>query len=377
MQSRCKKYIQHAVRIIAGCFLICIMKETGVGNGIINERVFAEKGKQEIADGAVRMMLPALVYAAEKDQTDTPSKDLAWAVMRWLWPAGAFMTEQGKEETAGEDSRTYAMILEKQENDENAVDKNGKLITQNPDTEEKETWKTPVVKADISMEKLRDYEYLMSHFYTVDSSTMADEGLINADKLMGKDMKLNPDTKGAKVLIYHTHSQEQFADSVPGDAGTSIVGMGTYLSELLNQKYGISTYHHEGVYDLVNGKLDRSKAYQLAEPDVQKMVTEIDGKPTAQIMFFNGLSRTRANGNISYLSNPYLEDNLAFSLQMEIAAATYYPGFARHIFLRAYRYNMHFKPKTLLIEAGAQTNTVEEMRNAMEILAELLHQVLS
>ena len=36
------------------------------------------------------------------------------------------------------------MILEKQENDENAVDKNGKLITQNPDTEEKETWKTPV-----------------------------------------------------------------------------------------------------------------------------------------------------------------------------------------------------------------------------------------
>ena len=243
MQSRCKKYIQHAVRIIAGCFLICIMKETGVGTGIINGRVFAEKGKQEIADGAVRMMLPALVYAAEKDQTDTPSKDLAWAVMRWLWPAGAFMTEQGKEETSGEDSRTYAMILEKQENDENAVDKNGKLITQNPDTEEKETWKTPVVKADISMEKLRDYEYLMSHFYTVDSSTMADEGLINADKLMGKDMKLNPDTKGAKVLIYHTHSQEQFADSVPGDAGTSIVGMGTYLSELLNQKYGISTYH--------------------------------------------------------------------------------------------------------------------------------------
>ena len=103
------------------------MKETGVGTGIINGRVFAEKGKQEIADGAVRMMLPALVYAAEKDQTDTPSKDLAWAVMRWLWPAGAFMTEQGKEETSGEDSRTYAMILEKQENDENAVDKNGKL----------------------------------------------------------------------------------------------------------------------------------------------------------------------------------------------------------------------------------------------------------
>ena len=33
-------------------------------------------------------------------------------------------------------------------------------------------------------------------------------------------------------------------------------------------------------------------------------------------------------------------------------------------------------PKSLLIEAGAQTNTVEEMRNAMEVLASMLHKVL-
>ena len=74
--------------------------------------------------------------------------------------------------------------------------------------------------------------------------------------------------------MHHTHSQEQFKDSVPGDANTSIVGMGTYLTDLLNQKYGIETYHHTGVYDLVNGKLDRSKAYQLAEPDVQKILKD-------------------------------------------------------------------------------------------------------
>ena len=321
-----------------------------------------------------------------------------------LFPIGTYLSAE-KEDTIAEDSQTYAMILEKQANDENAVDENGKLITQGQSVTQQEMVKIPEAKVDISMDKLRDYEYLMSHFYTVDSSTMADANLINADRLLGKNMKLNSnsneETAGPKVLIYHTHSQEQFKDSVPGDANTSIVGMGTYLTDLLNQKYGIETYHHTGVYDLVNGKLDRSKAYQLAEPDVQKilkdnpsievvidlhrdgvaegthLVTEVDGRQTAQIMFFNGLSRTRANGNISYLPNPYLEDNLAFSLQMEIAAAKYYPGFARHIFLRAYRYNMHFKPKTLLVEAGAQTNTVEEMRNAMELLAELLHQVLS
>ena len=158
--------------------------------------------------------------------------------------------------------------------------------------------------------------------------------------------------------------------------------------------------HHEGVYDLIGGKLDRSKAYQLAEPEIEKilsdnpsievvidlhrdgvaktthLVTEIDGKPVAQIMFFNGLSRTKANGDIAYLANPYIEDNLAFSLQMQLKATEMYPGFTRRIYLKGYRYNMHLKPKTLLIEAGAQTNTVEEMRNAMEYLAKTLDSVL-
>lgn len=106
------------------------------------------------------------------------------------------------------------------------------------------------------------------------------------------------------------------------------------------------------------------------------LVTEVNGKPTAQIMFFNGLSKTRANGEIDYLANPYIQDNLSFSLQMQVAANNAYPGFTRRIYLRGYRYNMHFMPKTLLVEAGAQTNTVEEMRNAMEVLADLLHTVL-
>ena len=106
------------------------------------------------------------------------------------------------------------------------------------------------------------------------------------------------------------------------------------------------------------------------------LVTEVNGKPTAKIMFFNGLSRTKSNGDIGYLKNPYLQDNLAFSLQMKLKCEELYPGFARRIYLRGYRYNLHLKPKSLLIEAGAQTNTVQEMKNAMELLANVLHKVL-
>lgn len=96
----------------------------------------------------------------------------------------------------------------------------------------------------------------------------------------------------------------------------------------------------------------------------------------ASIMFFNGLSRTTANGDIGYLYNPYIQDNLAFSLQMQITAEEYYPGFSRAIYLKGYRYNMHYCPKTLLVEVGAQTNTVEEAMNAMEPLADILAKVL-
>lgn len=313
-------------------------------------------------------------------------------------PLGTYIEEKEEAETDIEDRATYEMILAKQAEDENAVDENGKLIGE---PEEEEPVSEPASKTvDLSLEKLKNYEYLVGNFYTIDSTTMTSPEELDAEVLLGKDMKLNEETKGPKVLIYHTHSQEAFADSVPGDTKTTIVGIGTYLTELLNER-GIETLHHEGVYDLIDGELDRSKAYDLAEPEIRNilkenpsievlidlhrdgvaegthLVTEVDGKPTAQIMFFNGLSRTKANGNIDYLYNPYIQDNLAFSLQMQLKAAQLYPGFTRHIYLRGYCYNMNLLPKTLLIEAGAQTNTVEEMKNAMEVLADTLDHVLT
>ncbi len=102
----------------------------------------------------------------------------------------------------------------------------------------------------------------------------------------------------------------------------------------------------------------------------------IDGEATAQIMYFNGLSSTISTGSISYLENPYIEDNLTLTFQMQLASEELYPGFSRRIYLKSYRYNLHLMPKTMLIEAGAQTNTLEEMYNAMDVLAEVLSVVV-
>ena len=94
-------------------------------------------------------------------------------------------------------------------------------------------------------------------------------------------------------------------------------------------------------------------------------------------MFFNGLSYSALNGDVTYLPNPHIQENLAFSFQMKLAAEEYYPGFARSNYLKGYRYNLHYRPKSLLIEVGAQTNTYDEARNAMEPLADILHRVLT
>lgn len=340
--------------------------------------------------------LPAFAKVSSGDRGLSPANWLARNAAE-LIPLGTYMEELDPAATDVEDKETYEMILAKQAADENAVDADGKLIGEE---ESKEVLEASAGQSEIVMEDLKDPEYLISHFYTIDSSTSLKDGQLNAEKLLGKDMKLNKEKEGPKVLIYHTHSQEAFQDSRSGKVSDTIMGMGAYLTKILNDTYGIPTLHHEGVYDLIDGNMDRSKAYQLAEPQVQKilkenpsievvidlhrdgvgesthLVTDIGGKQTAQIMFFNGLSRSKANGDIGYLSNPYIEDNLAFSLQMQLAAAKMYPGFTRRIYLKSYRYNMHLKPKSLLIEAGAQTNTVEEMKNAMVVLAKTLDSVL-
>ena len=353
-----------------------------------------------IFSGAEEMYMPRLAYLNRSPQKTVHEFFIEQSYL--FLPTAGYAMEHRREEFTAEDQETVAQILEAQANDENCIDENGNLISkESPETAQnvQPSGETSLSSVDMSIERLRDFDYLLSNFYTVDSSTMIGPEQLNADDLLGRSMKINKKEDGPKVLIFHTHSQEEFVDSIPGDPATSIVGIGEYLTELLNKR-GIKTIHDTGVYDIINGQLDRSNAYENAEASVRPileanptievaidlhrdgvaegthLVTEINGKPTAKIMYFNGLSRSRTNGDIDYLYNPYIQDNLAFSLQMQLASERMYPGFARHIYLRAYRYNLHLLPKSLLIEAGAQTNTVEEMKNAMEVVADTLCEVI-
>ncbi|MCM1045888.1 MAG: stage II sporulation protein P [Candidatus Gastranaerophilales bacterium] len=249
----------------------------------------------------------------------------------------------------------------------------------------------------IDLEELADYETLIGRFYTIDGNTMAGSDQLDVEKLLSYDMSIEKTGEVPQILIYHTHSQEAFADSVPGDESTTIVGVGELLAQILRERYGYQVLHHTGRYDVDS----RDDAYAEALPDLEqvllanpsiqvvidlhrdempedtRLVADLDGRPTARFMFFNGLSRTKKTGDISYLENVYQQENLAFSFQMQLAAQTYYPGMARKIYLKGYRYNLHLCPRSILIEVGAQNNTLEEMRNACDPIAHILDLVLS
>ena len=259
---------------------------------------------------------------------------------------------------------------------------------------------TPHPLIDLSSEKLADYDFLLGNFYIVDENTDDKAVTLDAASFLAEDFSLEKEVKEPQILIYHSHSQETFQDSREGERADTIVGVGDYLEKILTEKYGYQVLHITEAFDMMSGELDRSKAYDYACDYVEKvleenpsievvidlhrdgidenrrLVTEINGKPTAQLLFYNGLSYTKSQGKVSYLPNPYIQDNLAFSFQLEYQAALYYPTLYRGIYLAGLRYNLHLKKRALLLEAGAQTNTVQEVKNAMEPFADILNRVL-
>lgn len=358
------------------CFLEKKALQEGNGRDRETEMLLQEKNAEhlgeEVAAENRREQEELLMAEAEKDAADS--------------------RDERQEETQAEKDKivdeSKSGVEEKKEKEEKE------------EKEEQETVALPHPQIDLSQAKLADFDYVMNHFFILDSNTETNAGQISGTRFLEEDMSIKQDSSVPQILIYHTHSQETFSDSREGETEDTIVGVGNYLTDILEKNYGYKVIHVTDAFDIMGGELDRSKAYDYARssiekvleenptvevvidlhrdgvPDDRHLVTEINGKQTAQILFYNGLSYTVNQGAVSYLPNPYIEDNLAFSFQLEYQAAQYYPQFYRGIYLAGLRYNLHLRPRALLLEAGAQTNTVEEVRNAMEPFADILNRVL-
>lgn len=362
-----------------------------------------EGGRRTSRDGffweGLLSQYPGLLFAWENGEESVTESDYASLFLH----EGSDEDRKGLPEEAleyGDDAMHLEKSLESAFLEENSSYLSAQQKEQEQDEEGTDTGGRPFVPVEeknyrYQWEELRSYEELIKAFYAVDSTTVAGEELLQTEALLEKDMRIQGSADEPQILIYHTHSRERFADSVPGDENSGILGAGEYLATLLREQYGYNVIHNTDCFDqerdyaysnslpVVEAILEQYPSIEVvidlhrdAMPEDRRLVTDIQGRPTAQFMFFNGLCRTK-KGAIEQLENPYLADNLALSFQMQAACNEYYPGIARRIYLKAYRYNMHLCPKSLLIELGAQNNTEEEIHNACEPLAHVLDLVFS
>ena len=225
----------------------------------------------------------------------------------------------------------------------------------------------------------------------------ADPSYIDGERFMETDLTADVTSEEPKVLIFHTHGHEGYI----GKEQYGVLDVGEHLAQILREKYGIAVIHHTALYDNegTNGAYIRMAAgvEKILEeyPSIEVMIDlhrdgvdddihlmkNVNGQDTAQVMLVNGVCQQLNDQGelvpIDYLYNPYLEENLALSFRLKMASDVLYPGYMRHLYLARWQYSTYMRPLSMLLEVGAQTNTMEEAMAAAEPFAEVLYTVLT
>lgn len=370
--------------ILSGYILLRSVTIAGE-NGMFQDSPLLSAIYRKVESFSMEVILPVLSYHPQTG----PQADIEQAVIEIIYPSANY--SDSNHEFGQQQEEEYELILQAEARAEE--EKKPLDMEQWVNNQKKErTIQEQTENSHQSEEE--EFLELLNQYFSMDAATTIDSSRLN-NRLFDVDLTLDPESPGPEILIYHSHSQEGFTDTVEGDDTTTIVGVGDYLTELLRENYGYEVIHDRNVYDLVNGVLDRNLAYDYSAravetwlqkyPQIQvvidlhrdgvdgkKFVINHQGKETARLMFILGMSRTADQQDISYLPNPYIEENMAFALQMQKKAQEHIPGLMRNIYLMAYRFNLHYRPRSILLEAGTQLNTLQEEKNAMEVFAEIL-----
>lgn len=211
-------------------------------------------------------------------------------------------------------------------------------------------------------------------------------------------------TDQPQVLIYHTHTTESYLPYDTGyfyesffprttDEHQNVCAVGEEIAKELNRR-GIVTIHDTTLHDYpsYNGAYDRSletiNKYLEKYPSIKvvldihrdgigtdteksKPVFTAEGRKAAQIMILSGYNY---DGCEEFRDWEY---NLRFALRLQDAASKKYPEMVRALNFSDFMYNMNVNTGSLLIEVGAESNTVEEARYSGYLLGEILSDVLN
>ena len=143
--------------------------------------------------------------------------------------------------------------------------------------------------------------------------------------------------------------------SFNGSYAHSLVTVQEYIKKYPSIQIVFDVHRDSIVYD------DKTKA---------KVVTEINGRSAAQLMFVVG---TDEKG----LYNPDWRENMTAALHFQKAISERYPTLMRHINLRRERFNGHTTHASMIIETGTGGNSLDEAIYSISLAAECIADYLN
>ncbi len=222
---------------------------------------------------------------------------------------------------------------------------------------------------------------------------------VSPDIACGEPLYINPDENGPQVLIVHTHTTECYdGDNLVGasdrttDESKNMIEIGRVIKNVLEEN-GIKCIHDTTVHDYPSyqGAYTREMATiekNLSEyPSIKivldvhrdafiyqdgsklKVECDINEESTAKVMIVCG---TDAMG----LTHPKWYENFKLASKIQNAAQIMYPGMMRPLNLRRERFNMHLTTGSLILEIGANGNTLSQAKSAGEKIAKAIAAVI-
>jgi stage II sporulation protein P len=195
-----------------------------------------------------------------------------------------------------------------------------------------------------------------------------------------------------RVLIYTTHNAETY---LPTDGTAKLEGKNagvaqaaSTLAETLEQQYQIKTIYNQTIHDYPQfedsyGNSAKTVRQVLAQCATIEVVIDVhrDAGLGTSLVTMVGKQRVAKMllvvGSDSRLSHPGWKNNWEYAKKIVAIADKVYPDLFRGVRIQQGRYNQHLHPHAILVEVGTTHNSLEEAREAMRCLAEVLNEILN
>lgn len=246
----------------------------------------------------------------------------------------------------------------------------------------------PIVPMDLSLSSYGETFHYNDTKYTLSLGDLpASDTAIPAAASVGE----------VSVLILHTHATEGYSPdgatyydpsttlARADDPSQGVVAVGEVIADILNQN-GIVTLHSTVLHDLESYKDSYSRSAQTIAsyleqyPSIRlvidvhrdsimtsgeqlvRPVALVNGEATAQVMCVVGSNAAGADYDD-------WQDNLSLAVRLRNSLNADYGNLCRPVYVKKSTYNQQYAPASLLLEIGSSGNTLEEAKNAAELVA--------